>query len=187
MPQWVCSAERNGGMGRLWKSGCQQYFPFDMGTFPAAGHYPPFVRDIQISRSVCSVRSWAFRFVLLLDFHLLILGTDGHLAVAGNGLVWMLPSVFQPTNFPTQIRIWFFFKYIDHDDPSKPLHRLTNGPEPSKTIASDGRKIKKKHWKTIDGNGQTVKKHSMVMVSSKTIGNLQWSLQNHWNLQLLQE
>ena len=41
-------------MGRLWKSGCQQYFPFDMGTFPAAGHYPPFVRDIQISRSVCS-------------------------------------------------------------------------------------------------------------------------------------
>ena len=34
MPQWVCSAERNGGMGRLWKSGCQQYFPLDMGTFP---------------------------------------------------------------------------------------------------------------------------------------------------------
>ena len=27
------------------------------------------------------------------------------------------------------------------------------------------------------------KKHSMVMVSSKTIENLQWSLQNHWNLQ----
>ena len=32
---------------------------------------------------------------------------------------------------------------IDHDDPSKPSHRLTNGPEPSKTIESDGRKIKK--------------------------------------------
>jgi len=27
------------------------------------------------------------------------------------------------------------------------------------------------------------KKHSMVMVSSKTIENLQWSLQNYWNLQ----
>jgi len=27
------------------------------------------------------------------------------------------------------------------------------------------------------------KKHSMVMVSSKTIENMQWSLQNHWNLQ----
>ena len=31
----------------------------------------------------------------------------------------------------------------------------------------------------IDGNGQIAKKHSMVMVSSKTIENLQWSLQNH--------
>ena len=71
---------------------------------------------------------------------------------------------------------------IDHDDPSKPSHRWTNGPEPSKTIESDGRKIKN-HRKTIDGNGQTAKKHSMVMVSSKTIENLQWSLQNHWNLQ----
>ena len=69
-------------------------------------------------------------------------------------------------------------KTVDHDDPSKPSHRLTNGPEPSKTIESDGRKIKN-HRKTIDGNGQTAKKHSMVMVSSKTIENLQWSLQNH--------
>ena len=71
---------------------------------------------------------------------------------------------------------------LDQNDPSKPSHRLTNGPEPSKTIESDGRKIKN-HRKTIDGNGQTAKKHSMVMVSSKTIENLQWSLQNHWNLQ----
>ena len=67
---------------------------------------------------------------------------------------------------------------LDHDDPSKPSHRSTNGPEPSKTIESDGRKIKK-HRKTIDGNGQIAKKHSMVMVSSKTIENLQWLLQNH--------
>ena len=67
---------------------------------------------------------------------------------------------------------------LDHDDPSKPSHRSTNGPEPSKTIESDGRKMKN-HRKTIDGNGQTAKKHSMVMVSSKTIENLQWSLQNH--------
>ena len=67
---------------------------------------------------------------------------------------------------------------LDHNDPSKPSHRSTNGPEPSKTIESDGRKIKK-HRKTIDGNGQIAKKRSMVMVSSKTIENLQWSLQNH--------
>ena len=32
---------------------------------------------------------------------------------------------------------------LDHNDPSKPLHRLTNGPEPSKTIESDGSNIKK--------------------------------------------
>ena len=66
---------------------------------------------------------------------------------------------------------------LDHNDPSKPSHRLTNGTEPSKTIESDGNKIKN-HWKTIDSNGQTAEKHSMVMVSSKTIENLQWSLQN---------
>ena len=41
----------------------------------------------------------------------------------------------------------------------------------------------KNHQKNIDGNGQTGKKQSMVMVSSKTIENLQWSLQNHWKLQ----
>ena len=78
--------------------------------------------------------------------------------------------------------IWQFG--LDHDDPSKPLHRLTNGTEPSKTIESNGKKMEN-HWKTIDGNGQTAKKHSMVMVSSKTIGNLQWSLQNHWKIQWL--
>ena len=32
---------------------------------------------------------------------------------------------------------------LDHNDPSKPLHRSTNVPEPSKTIESDGREIKK--------------------------------------------
>ena len=62
--------------------------------------------------------------------------------------------------------------HLDHDDPSKPSHRSTNGPEPSKTIESDGRKMKN-HRKTIDCNGQTAKKHSMVMVSLKTIENLQ--------------
>ena len=31
---------------------------------------------------------------------------------------------------------------VDHNDPSKPSHRLTNGPEQSKTIESDGNKIK---------------------------------------------
>ena len=85
-----------------------------------------------------------------------------------------------------KINLWKKGNKLDHDDQSKPSNCLTNGPEPSKTIESDGRKIKN-HRKTIDGNGQTAKKHSMVMVSSKTIGNLQWSLQNHWNLQLLQE
>ena len=32
---------------------------------------------------------------------------------------------------------------LDHNDPSKPSHRLTNGLEPSKTIESDGNNIKK--------------------------------------------
>ena len=52
----------------------------------------------------------------------------------------------------------------------------------------------KNHWKRWWQHQKTIakplmamvrppKKHSMVMVSSKTIENLQWSLQNHWNLQ----
>ena len=32
---------------------------------------------------------------------------------------------------------------VDHNDPSKPSHLLTNGLEPSKTIESDGSNIKK--------------------------------------------
>ena len=32
---------------------------------------------------------------------------------------------------------------IDHNDPSKPSHCLTNGSEPSKTIESDGSNIQK--------------------------------------------
>ena len=32
---------------------------------------------------------------------------------------------------------------LDHNDPSKPSHHLTNDPEPSKTIESDGSNIKK--------------------------------------------
>ena len=46
---------------------------------------------------------------------------------------------------------------LDHNDPSKPSHCLTNGPEPLKTIESDGSNIKN-HRKTIDGNGQTAQK-----------------------------
>ena len=69
---------------------------------------------------------------------------------------------------------WTIEYIVDHNDPSKPSHRLTNGPEPSKTIVATS----KNHRKTIDGNGQTAQKHSMVMISSKTIENLQWSLQN---------
>ena len=43
------------------------------------------------------------------------------------------------------ILFWFLFfnSGLDHNDPSKPSHRLTNGPEPSKTIESDGSNIKK--------------------------------------------
>ena len=53
------------------------------------------------------------------------------------------------------VRYDFLLVYIlDHDDPSKPSHRLTNGPKPSKTIENNGRKLKN-HRKTIDGNGQT--------------------------------
>ena len=37
----------------------------------------------------------------------------------------------------------FSLQCLDHNDPSKPSHRLTNGPEPSKTIESDGSNIKK--------------------------------------------
>ena len=33
-------------------------------------------------------------------------------------------------------------KNLGHDDPSKPSHRLTNGPKPSKTIEIDGSKTK---------------------------------------------
>ena len=41
-----------------------------------------------------------------------------------------------------------FAKYmllLDHNNPSKPSHRLTNGPEPMKTIESYGSKIKPFH------------------------------------------
>ena len=57
---------------------------------------------------------------------------------------------------------------LDHNDPSKPSHRLTNGPEPSKPLKAMVA-TSKNHRKTIDGNGQTAQKHSMVMISSKTI------------------
>ena len=34
------------------------------------------------------------------------------------------------------------YSKLDHSDPSKPSHRLTNGPKPSKTIESDGSNTK---------------------------------------------
>ena len=37
----------------------------------------------------------------------------------------------------------YFIILLDHNDPLKPSHRLTNGPESSKTIESDGSNIKK--------------------------------------------
>ena len=95
--------------------------------------------------------------------------------------LWCLCHVLIPglvmTPFGHIMFLWGLFSgsVLDHNDPSKPSHRLTNGPKPSKTIESDGSNIKN-HRKTIDGNGQTAQKHSMVMVSSKTIENLQWSL-----------
>ena len=63
---------------------------------------------------------------------------------------------------------------IDHNDPSKPSHRLTNGPEPSKTIESDGSKSKN-HRKTIDGNGHT---------AQKTF-NGDGLLKNHWKFAMV--
>ena len=39
--------------------------------------------------------------------------------------------------------VGFWQPGIDHNDPSKPSHRLTNGLKPSKTIESDGSNIKK--------------------------------------------
>ena len=80
--------------------------------------------------------------------------------------------------------VWFIlcdpkWSWLDHDDPSKPSHRLTNGPEPSKTIESDGRKIKKtskNHWwqwsdrqKTFNGNGRLKNHWKIPMVSSKPL------------------
>ena len=101
---------------------------------------------------------------------------------------------FTPTSFGVlkkEVGLWYSIKdreisfitlSLDHNDPSKQSHRLTNGPKPSKTIESDGSKTKN-HWKTTDSNGQTAKKHSVVMAASKTIENFQWSLQNHWHVQ----
>ena len=54
---------------------------------------------------------------------------------------------------------------LDHDDPSKPSHRLTNGPYPSKTIESNGSKIEKPLVTMV----RLSEKHSMVIVFSKTI------------------
>ena len=48
----------------------------------------------------------------------------------------LLPEGKVTSFFPLQLT-------LDHNDPSKPSHRLTNGPEPSKTIESDGSNIKK--------------------------------------------
>ena len=47
-----------------------------------------------------------------------------------------LLSTVRPSVCPSQA-------WLDHNDPSKPSHRLTNGPKPSKTIESDGSNIKK--------------------------------------------
>ena len=49
---------------------------------------------------------------------------------------------------------------------------LRNHRKPLKAMVATS----KNHRKTIDGNGQTAQKHSMVMVSSKNIENMQWSL-----------
>ena len=75
---------------------------------------------------------------------------------------------------------------IEHNDPSKPsFGQYCNGPLPLKTIESNGSKFKNLR-KTIDCNGQTAKKHSMV--SSKP---LKFSMvfelinvsTNHWHPQ----
>ena len=53
------------------------------------------------------------------------------------------------------------------DDPSKPSHRLTNGPEPLKTIESDGNKIK------------TIEKPLMAMIRPPRTFNGDSLLKNH--------
>ena len=42
----------------------------------------------------------------------------------------------------TIITIAVIISVLDHNNPSKPWHRLTNGPKPSITIESDSSKIK---------------------------------------------
>ena len=48
---------------------------------------------------------------------------------------------------------------VDHNDPLRPSHRLTDGPKPSKTIESNGSKTKNQ-------------KPLMVMV--RPLKNIQW-------------
>jgi len=63
---------------------------------------------------------------------------------------------------------------LDHSDPSKPSHRLTNGPKSSKTIERDVSNTKN-HWKTIGGNGQ---------IAKKTF-NGDGRLKNHWKFPMV--
>ena len=52
--------------------------------------------------------------------------------------------ILTPTRVPYSIVCYINIDLIlDHNDPLKPTHRLTNGPEPSKTIESNGSKIQK--------------------------------------------
>ena len=89
----------------------------------------------------------------------------------GEGFIWRIRGRSEPRTFQSS--------NIDHNDPSKPSHRSTNGPEPSKTIESDGRKIKKpskNHWwqwsdrqKTFNGDGLLKNHWKFTMVSSKPL------------------
>ena len=112
--------------------------------------------------------------------------TNANLSAFNNFfLIYRWPLLRTPLFWEDDDQDWgCAMRMLDHDDPSKPSHRLTNGPKPSKTIESDGSKTKN-HWKTIDCNGQTTKKHSMVMVASKTIENFQWSPKNHWKFPMV--
>ena len=55
------------------------------------------------------------------------------------------PAIYEQTArvMSSELKMAIILPTVDHNDPSKPSHRLTNGPEPSKTIERDGSNIKK--------------------------------------------
>ena len=79
-------------MGRLWKSGCQQYFPLDMGTFPRCPLQPAdptFVLHIQIFHPIPNrlLNLDLSTIQICSPFGFSFVNPSSHMAAGGNGLV----------------------------------------------------------------------------------------------------